>query len=338
VARLGPDASHDSLFRRGKRTALALLAVFLTAVLPLAADGADRFAGKLLFPDFQPGPTGAPGRNVSALFRLTAGGAGAEPGGLADETHRTSRIIPLWEGWGSNALAAFSGSKAWFHLSAVAGTVLIIETGLDTQVHNFFARHTFFQSFSHFGVRQGAVFPPVLGGVLLVSGLVADSSRLASAGGAVLQASLLGVCTSTLLKALTGRPGPSPVVYGDDQASRTFLFGFLRGGVFHGWPSGHMLSNTAAVTSLLTFYHHSTWLKVAGGAYIGYLFLSVISHGRSSMHWFSDAVAGVLMGYAIGSTVGRDFRKRWEGREDEPSSPSFSLFPPVLSVSFSFRP
>lgn len=260
-------------------------------------------------------------------------------GGTIDsQCHPT--LLP-WTGLGGNALGMFSGSNAILHLSAVAGTFLIIKSGLDTQVHNDFARNTFVGKYSSPGVVFGALVPVLLGGGLLGSGLTGGSSQLVSAGSAVLQASLLAVCYSSALKALTGRPHPGDhhelVIYDDNTASETFRFGFLRGGAFWGWPSGHMLANTAAVASLLTFYKDKTWLDIAGGAYLGYLFLSVISHGRSSMHWFSDAVAGTLMGYAIGSTVGRDFRRRWENKKDRPGGLTFSATPQLFAVSFSIE-
>lgn len=258
----------------------------------------------------------------------TSSATGADP---ADGQHST--VLP-WTGLPGNALAMFSGSKVILPLSAVAGTLLIVESGLDTHIHNFFVRNTFFENSSHWAVHWGTLFPVILGGGLFGSGLIGGSSQLAAAGGAVLQSSLLALCTTTALKALTGRPGPRPVIYDDNEASSVFRFGILRGGVFHGWPSGHMTANTAAVTSLLAFYKDNTWLNIAGGTYLGYLFLSVISHGRSSMHWFSDAVAGTLMGYAIGSTVGRDFRRRWDHKKDKPSAFSFNVLPPVFSVSF----
>jgi hypothetical protein len=260
-------------------------------------------------------------------------------GGTIDsQSHPT--LLP-WTGLGGNALGMFSGSNAILHLSAVAGTFLIIKSGLDTQVHNDFARNTLVGKYSSPGVVFGALVPVLLGGGLLGSGLTGGSSQLVSAGSAVLQASLLAVCYSSALKALTGRPHPGDhhelVIYDDNTASETFRFGFLRGGAFWGWPSGHMLANTAAVASLLTFYKDKTWLDIAGGAYLGYLFLSVISHGRSSMHWFSDAVAGTLMGYAIGSTVGRDFRRRWENKKDRPAGLTFSAAPQLFAVSFSIE-
>ena len=35
----------------------------------------------------------------------------------------------------------------------------------------------------------------------------------------------------------------------------------------------------------------------------------VSSINRGGMHWFSDAVAGALMSYAVGSTVGKYYRR-----------------------------
>jgi membrane-associated phospholipid phosphatase len=241
--------------------------------------------------------------------------------------------VPPWTDLGRNALASFSFPKILFHLSATAGTLLIIESGLDTRVHNFFARNTFFDKYSHPGVSRGAVFPAVLGCGALFSGLIGRSSQLISAGSSVLQASLLAVCYSSALKALTGRPGPEPVIYQDNKASQAFRFGFLRGGIYYGWPSGHLLANTAAVTSLFSFYGDKTWLKIAGGTYLSYLYLSVISHGRSSMHWFSDTVAGGLMGFVIGSSVGQDFRRRWEGKKADHAGLSFYVVPQVFGIS-----
>jgi len=228
-------------------------------------------------------------------------------------------IIAPWTGLGKNALSSYTGSNALFHLSGLAATLLIVQSGLDTQVHNYFARHQFMDRYSRPAVVVGAYFPAALGAGLLATGLIGGGSRLATAGSAVLQASALSAGAMLTLKALTGRPGPDPMVHEDDSASRVFRFGFLRGGVFHGWPSGHLMTNTAAITSLMAFYGDKTLLNIAGGVSLGYLFLSVISHHRSSMHWFSDEVAGTLMGIAIGTTVGREFRRRFDHEDEQPA-------------------
>ncbi len=236
-----------------------------------------------------------------------------------------------------NAAAVFSGNNAWIHLSAVAGTFLIIQSGLDYRVHNFFVRNTGFEKYSQTGVRIGSKLPALLSAGLLGWGLVYPSSRTIAAGSAVLQSFLLAAATTGVLKALTGRPGPDPVLYNDIGASATFRFGILRGGVFHGWPSGHMLSNTAAVTSLLYFFNRNTVLRIAGIAYLGFLFASVTSHGKATMHWFSETAAGSLMGYAIGSTVGTRFRRRWENRKEKTAGWTFQISPDSFALSLYYQ-
>ena len=232
-----------------------------------------------------------------------------------------------------NAAAVFSGNNAWMHLSAVTGTFLIIQSGLDYRVHNFFVRNTGFEKYSQTGVHIGSKLPALLSVGLLGWGLISPSSRTIAAGSAVLQSFLLATATTGVLKALTGRPGPDPVLYDGIGASATFRFGILRGGVFHGWPSGHMLSNTAAVTSLLHFFNRSTLLHIVGAAYLGYLFVSVTSHGKATMHWFSETISGSLMGYAIGSTVGTRFRRRWENRKEKTAGWTVQIAPDSLALS-----
>ena len=238
---------------------------------------------------------------------------------------------------GTNALAIFSGSNGLIHLSAIGGTFLIVESGLDTGVHNFFVRNTFFDHLSGFGVSSGFFMPVALGGGLFCSGFLGKSSGLLAAGSAVLQSSLFALCYTDALKALTGRVPPEPVIYADNSASSNFRFGFLRGGVFWGWPSGHMMVNTAAVTSLLYFYKDKTLLNIAGCAYLGYLFLSVAAHHQNSMHWFSEEVAGTMMGFAIGSTVGRNFRRLHEKKKQRAVEWNFQVNPQLFAINVSIK-
>jgi membrane-associated phospholipid phosphatase len=91
-------------------------------------------------------------------------------------------------------------------------------------------------------------------------------------------------------------------------ASREFRFGFRRGGVHYGWPSGHLATNTAAMVSLFYLFPDELWVQLAGSAYLAYLAAGVSSHDGGTMHWFSDVVTGSLMGFAIGSAVGRGYR------------------------------
>lgn len=237
---------------------------------------------------------------------------------FSDEENKSKPFSPFaihpFSGLPGNLRTIFSGPRLYWQLSAFAASGVIIGTGFDRTVHNYFVNQRTLDSISTPGVYSGYFLPAGLGAALWGSGLLGRSNDLCAAGSAVLQATILAVSYNSLLKALTGRPAPDPVPYSDSKASRYFRPGFFRGGIHYGWPSGHMMTNTAAVFSLLSYCNKSTVLKIAGGAYLGYLFASVISHEKQTMHWFSDAVTGTVLGAVIGLAVGKNFRKRKEAQ------------------------
>jgi len=228
--------------------------------------------------------------------------AGDEPGDKASLTETN----PL-TGLGRNTLECFTGWNAALHLGAIAVTPAIVASGTDTDVHNYLARHQQLERASLPGVIAGYALPLAASGTLLGYGLSQGASREVAGGSAVLQSTAIAVTYQSVLKAFTGRPHPEGIVYEDDGASETFRFGFMRGGVHYGWPSGHMMTTTAIVTSLFPLYPNSWGLKLGGGAFLAYMAGSVAIHEKSSMHWFSDMVAGTLMGAAIGTSVGNGF-------------------------------
>jgi len=216
-------------------------------------------------------------------------------------------------GISNNISDSFKGRNLVLHSAGILSTYAIANSGIDYEVYKYFSKKDDKTSIFAKTPRVGFYMPMLVGGGLYAYGNIADSKRETAAGSAVLQASLLGLSYSTLLKSITGRPHPAPEDYPDmKKASRTFRFGFLRGGAFWGWPSGHLTVNTAAATSLAYFYKDNPMLQIICYSYVGYVFYGVNSHHRGSMHWFSDTIAGGLFGYAIGSTVGKNMRKRWD--------------------------
>ncbi len=242
---------------------------------------------------------------VLAVFCLgvftRSGNVFAEESGPAD-----SGGTGLFSDTGENSLGSFTGCNSLFWLSAIAATFVFSSQGFDRNVHDYFAGGDEHETFISAAPAVGFFMPILLGAGLYFSGSAEEESKPYVAGCAVLQASFLALVSTSALKAVTGRPPPSP----DEDRSREFRFGLFRGGIFWGWPSGHMATNTAAVTSLLEVYDDSTGLKALGGLYLAWLFFGVVSHGGGTMHWFSDAIAGTLVGYAIGSTVGESFGRR----------------------------
>ncbi len=214
------------------------------------------------------------------------------------------------DGLGRNIGDSFLGTNAFLQGTGYAATILIVTQGLDYNVHNYFSARRQYDPYTTPAVWLGYTLPVVLGGGLYVAGRIEDENELTAAGSAVLQASLIAQLYVSALKAVTGRPNPDPQSFSDmNAASKTFRFGFLRGGLHYGWPSGHLAVNTAAVTSLMAFYPESISLKILGSLYIAYLVFGVSAHEGATMHWFSDVAAGTLFGLAIGPTVGRSFRQ-----------------------------
>ncbi len=215
-----------------------------------------------------------------------------------------------------NTGESFWGYNLLFHAGGVASTYLIIESGADYRVHNYFARNKkTYNAASLPAVYIGYIAPLALGGTIYSIGLFGDDQKSLEAGSAVLQAGLITLCYTSILKAFTGRPNPDPGVYtkGNDRSGE-FRWGFMRGGIHYGWPSGHMAVSTAVISSMIYFYEESVLVKILGGIMWLYMAFGVLAHEGNTMHWCSDVVAGSLMGFAIGSTVGRSFRSRWMNR------------------------
>ena len=220
-------------------------------------------------------------------------------------------LYPLGN-FGNNILYSFKGNNLYYHLAGLASTAILVSSGADYHVHKYFNEHEEYGNATVPVIRIATYFPFVVGGSLFAYGKLHKDDEAVGASYAVLQSTIIAFGYNTLLKAVTGRPNPDWRHTEDmNDLSKTFRFGFLRGGVFWGWPSGHTSSTMAVVSALTSFYPDKTWLKVLGYSYVAYMILGVSSVNRGGMHWFSDAVAASLMSYAIGSTVGKYYRSKF---------------------------
>jgi hypothetical protein len=226
-----------------------------------------------------------------------------------DNNYTCTPFINLVE----NTAGSFSGKNLLLHTAGFLSTYLLIHAETDFRVQRYFDRRREYNPYTIPAVWVGYTLPLVLGGSLYVSGRLEMDNEILTAGCAVLQSTLIATVYAGTLKAITGRPHPDPQDYSDmKKASRTFRFGFMQGGVHYGWPSGHLIVNTAAVTSLMQFYPRNGSLKFLGSLYLVYLVFGVTAHEGATMHWFSDVAAGTLFGLAIGPTVGKNFRNHYD--------------------------
>ncbi len=219
----------------------------------------------------------------------------------------------LFGNFGNNILDSFKGNNLYLHLTAIAVTTVLVTQDIDYKVEHFFNQHEEYGKWARPILFTGQFLPFAVGGGLFAYGKLYNNQEAVGASFAVLQASLIEFLYNSALKAITGRPGPHWRDNSDmEKLSKTFRFGFLRGGIFWGWPSGHTSATMAVISALTNYYSNSTWLKIVGYSWVAYTIFGVSSVNRGGMHWFSDAIAAALMSYAVGSTVGKYYRKLYD--------------------------
>ena len=120
---------------------------------------------------------------------------------------------------------------------------------------------------------------------------------------AIIQAEVIAGIIAAGYKALTGRAHPTHGVGVD--LTHVFKFGLLRGGVFWGWPSSHTTIAFAMAVTVFRLFPKQRWFGVLAVSYAFYVGLGV----SMTIHWFSDFVAGALIGTVVGNVVGTRFSR-----------------------------
>ncbi|HEX4265614.1 MAG TPA: phosphatase PAP2 family protein [Verrucomicrobiae bacterium] len=213
-----------------------------------------------------------------------------------------------------NVLAIFRGRNLWWHALAIVLTIGIVLSGGDWAYYRA-TRGDIFLQLAWPGIRVGTYLLVMGTLLLLVAGLIGKSRRLITTGWALGQAALLGYLISCAYKAFTGRLPPPrlwrmkiPMTGVEMDSSHGFQFGFLRGGIFWGWPSSHTTIAFAMMLCLVAMYPKNRWLMVGALLYALYVGLAV----SVTIHWLSEFVAGAIIGSVIGIVVGKSFRGRVE--------------------------
>jgi len=199
-----------------------------------------------------------------------------------------------------NLVGCFRGRMIIWHVAAITLTFILVTSGFDwlyfcsTRSHDL--RLAMFPA-----VIIGQFIPMTLPLILLLAGGTARNAVMTRAGWAIGQAAFLGWFIASLYKAFTGRPHPPHTLAWD--TSHLFQFGFMRGGVFWGWPSSHTTVAFAVSVTLFTLFPQKRWQGIAAIIYAFYIGIGV----SMTIHWFSDFAAGAIIGTVIGITVGNSF-------------------------------
>lgn len=192
-----------------------------------------------------------------------------------------------------------------WHLVAIIVSGMCVLSGFDWLYYNF-TRIPTLQETMFPAVPIGGLLPILLPISLLIGGLLFRDARTRLLALAIGQAELIGSIISSSYKAFTGRV--HPLHSGTVDISHEFRFGFLRGGIFWGWPSSHTTIAFALAGTMFQLFPKQRWVGVVSFLYAAYIGLGV----SMTIHWFSDFAAGAIIGTVIGMVVG----KAWAGRRD----------------------
>jgi membrane-associated phospholipid phosphatase len=214
---------------------------------------------------------------------------------------------------GNAAISPFTYNYGLNFMAASAGTYALVATNVDWKWNRLGYNHKAFAYSGMPSVAIGGLVPISIPLGLYIYGRNKHNTELQITGLALGQAALLGMSISSCIKVFTGRMPPGILDKKPEKSdySREFGFGFLRRGAFDGWPSGHTMTAFAMATTLIELYPNNTAIRIGGLVYA-----STVGIGVSmNIHWLSDAFSGALLGYAIGKTVGRNFKSIMGGKQ-----------------------
>lgn len=238
------------------------------------------------------------------IFLLFSTLAFAQESSSEMERSSVSTISPF-DNLGENMLWSAFGWPLAFHLAGSGATYLLSTNDVDLQVARFAARqnqNTFGIVFMP-GMMMGTFFPVLVPGYMY---FISDNKMLNNTGAVAAQATAVAFFYDNILKAITGREHPD-AEKNNGTMSRDFKWGFFRRGVFYGWPSGHSMTNAALAMSIASYNRDNLYIVTGCGLYASYIATSMVLGAKGEAHWFSDAVAGVLMGASIGWYIGGTF-------------------------------
>jgi membrane-associated phospholipid phosphatase len=218
-----------------------------------------------------------------------------------------------------NSILSFKGYNLLWHFLAIVLTYIIVACDFDWFYFTS-TRIPILRTYLFPAVRMGMVLLVVAPLILLLIGASAKDFKINNTAFALGQAAILGFAISSFYKAFTGRIPPlrflSHGVLVD--TSHGFRLGFMRGGMFWGWPSSHTTVTFAMAAALWRLYPENRLVRYAAVLYAFYVGIGV----SMTIHWFSEFVAGAIIGSVIGSVVGKSFCQRIQNKIAPPPTRS----------------
>ncbi len=201
----------------------------------------------------------------------------------------------------------FTSYNLLYHIAAAIFTYICVTSGFDWFYFNA-TRSPELQFFMFPAVIIGSIGTLMILVILLLIGIIKKNHKILKTAFALIEAVLISIIIITIYKALTGRAHPPYILdmfIKRTDISHIFNFGLIKNSVFYGWPSGHTAASFAFATTIYKLYPKNK-IKYLALFYAFYVGIGV----STNIHWFSDFLAGSLVGTAIGTTVAKDFTKQ----------------------------
>lgn len=207
-----------------------------------------------------------------------------------------------------NVAGTFRNNNWIWHLVMIAITYLLVESGFDW----WYFQNTRISLLTQIAITAAPIgfllpimFP--IGFYIIAKERKDATMRIAAA--ATAQAGIIATLLTGVYKAFTGRFQPQLVAHPPLTAdiSEAFHFGFLRHGVFWGWPSSHTAVAFAMAITIALIYRKNKALVYGLVIYAFYIGLAV----SVTIHWFSDFVAGAILGTVIAFVVAKSFMREY---------------------------
>jgi membrane-associated phospholipid phosphatase len=217
-------------------------------------------------------------------------------------------------GW--NALRSIAYNYGANFIGAGLGMWAFIETGIDWKYRNFAYEQRWMTAGCLTTLYVGYIIPVITPITLYATGRLIKSEKLQLVGLALVQSLLLTYAIQTPIKMITGRALPGVITALDHTREYRMddfsgKFDWFNMNFIGGTPSGHTANSFSAAAVIDELYEDNLPLKIAV-----YSYATIVGLGVSlSVHWASEVFAGALIGYAVGKTVGKSFRRAQKDRE-----------------------
>ncbi len=219
----------------------------------------------------------------------------------------------VMEDWRGTREAA--GGVNWLKTGAIGAGIVLASAALDDRAFRYANDHKDSNALNKLVDYTDALPLAAVG----LSGILAfDESRpqLSDTGLAAVEASALAFLAASGLKYAVGRARP------DSGEGKDQFNPFESEEKWQSFPSRHTSVMWAAVTPYAKEYD-MPWLY-------GVAALTNVGRTASREHWFSDTVAGSLLGYALGNLA-------WEARRGKKGGPGVAVGPGNVSLVWDLR-